>query len=155
HPVDRSPQVSPSAERSLARAPSGDQLTARSTHRPIEPIPAVRPNGMVDPPPGHGMGRYTGQTIAWRPCGTQDNRPEQCATVLAPLDYRHPDRAAVTIAVARRTTGSTASKGTIFTNPGGPGASGTGFLAGFNAHGLERSYDLVSWDPRGAGRSTP
>ena len=44
--------------------------------------------------------------------------------------------------------------GSLFINPGGPGGSGLDYLRYFDAAGLER-YDIVSWDPRGVGRSTP
>lgn len=129
--------------------------TARSTARPIQPVPRVHPNGMVDPPPGTGMARYTSQKINWTPCGTKGDRTKQCATVRAPLDYNHPGAQAITLTIARTPSTSTASKGMIFTNPGGPGASGVDFLDYFDPHGLGRSYDIVSWDPRGTGRSTP
>jgi len=129
--------------------------TARSAGRPIEPVPSVHVAGMVAPPPGHGMARYTAQKITWKPCGVRGDETKQCATVLAPLDYRHPDREAITLAVARRPSPTAHPKGMIFGNPGGPGGSGIDFLDEFDDHGLNRSYDLVSWDPRGTGRSTP
>lgn len=141
---------------SPARLPTvgDDGPTERSTGRPIEPVPSVHVAGMVAPPPGHGIGRYTGQKINWKPCGVEGDKTRQCATVLAPLDYRHPDKLAITLAVARRPS-TARSKGMIFGNPGGPGASGIDFLDGFDDHGLNKSYDLISWDPRGTGRSTP
>lgn len=132
-----------------------DYPSARSTGRPIERIPSVRPQGLVDPPPGKGMAAYTHQTVDWQPCPTKSAQTKQCATVLAPLDYDHPGRQAVTLVLARRPSATSESKRALFTNPGGPGASGVDFLDSFNDHGLHRSYDLVSWDARGTGRSTP
>lgn len=136
--------------------PSGTpRATATSTGRPIRPVPSVRPPGMVDPPPGHGMSRYTGQKINWRPCSTAGDATKQCATVLAPLDYADPNGTAITLAIARTPSTASHPKGAIFTNPGGPGSSGVGFLDYFDDHGLRNSYDIVSWDPRGTGGSTP
>ena len=45
----------------------------------------------------------------------------------------------------------------LVTNPGGPGSSGIDFLGGggpFNDE-INRRFDVVSWDPRGVGRSEP
>ncbi|GAB3920507.1 proteinase [Microlunatus endophyticus] len=137
--------------------PSGARppVTAGSTARPVEPVPSVRPPGMVDPPSGHGMSRYTGQKINWRACATHGDRTKQCATVLVPLDYAHPNGTAITLAIARTPSTAAHPEGSIFTNPGGPGASGVDFLDYFDDHGLRARFDIVSWDPRGTGNSTP
>ena len=45
----------------------------------------------------------------------------------------------------------------LVTNPGGPGNSGIDFLGDdgpFNDE-INRRFDVVSWDPRGVGRSEP
>ena len=42
----------------------------------------------------------------------------------------------------------------MFINPGGPGGSGVDYVGFFESKGLER-YDIVGWDPRGVGKSTP
>jgi len=118
-------------------------------------VPRVQIPGLTSPPPGHGLARYAGQKIDWKLCGVAGDETKQCATVLAPLDYQHPDKIAITLAIARRPSEAEHPKGMIFANPGGPGASGVDFLDGFDDHGLNKAYDLVSWDPRGTGRSTP
>lgn len=128
--------------------------TTTSTGRPLEPVPSVRPKGMVAAPAGTGLSRYTAQRLRWGSCSDTADTVKQCATVLVPLDYSHPDGPAITLAVARRpSTGR--SRGTLFINPGGPGGSGVDFVDYFAAHGLQKSYDIVGWDPRGVGRSTP
>ena len=58
------------------------------------------------------------------------------------------------LAVAKRPATSAKRLGSLIINPGGPGGSGVGYVGDFNAAGLER-YDIVGWDPRGVGRSTP
>ncbi len=122
-----------------------------STSRPTQSVPDRVPSGVVDPPPGHGMSRYTRQDLHWQDCRSA----EQCATVLAPLNYHKPNGKAVSLAVARKKDGYSRSKPALFTNPGGPGGSGVGFLDGFNSHGLDAHYNIFSWDPRGVGKSTP
>jgi pimeloyl-ACP methyl ester carboxylesterase len=44
--------------------------------------------------------------------------------------------------------------GPMFIDPGGPGGSGQDLVDYFDTKGLEQ-YDVVGWDPRGAGESTP
>lgn len=72
----------------------------------------------------------------------------------APLDYAAPDGQAITVALLKRPASEEPRAGTLFVNPGGPGASGVNFAARFDAKGLER-FDIIGWDPRGTGSSTP
>jgi pimeloyl-ACP methyl ester carboxylesterase len=118
--------------------------------RPLQPIPDVKPEGFAKPPPGSGLARYERQPLDWKECG----HGFLCSTMLAPLNYADPDGAAITLAVAKRPATSTKRLGSLIINPGGPGGSGVGYVGYFNATGLE-SYDIVGWDPRGVGRSTP
>jgi pimeloyl-ACP methyl ester carboxylesterase len=118
--------------------------------RPLQPIPDVKPEGFAKPPPGTGLARYERQRLDWKECG----HGFLCSTMLAPLNYADPDGAAITLALAKRPATSTKRLGSLIINPGGPGGSGVGYVGNFNATGLE-SYDIVGWDPRGVGRSTP
>lgn len=128
--------------------PSAPQST--STTRPTQPVPDHDPDGIVDPPSGKGMARYTRQPLHWSGCGSG----KECATVLAPLDYHRPDAKAVTLKLARKKK-KAGAKHTLFINPGGPGGSGVDFVDSFSPHGLDDDYTVVSWDPRGVGESTP
>lgn len=76
----------------------------------------------------------------------------QCAFVEVPVDHAHPDAGRVALAVARVRATQQPARGTIFINPGGPGASGREALTWVKRDGLE-AYDLVGWDPRGSGAS--
>ncbi len=108
----------------------------------------ARPPGFTAPPPGSGMQRFLDQRLTWHPCGGFD-----CATVIVPLDWDKPDGQAISLALTRaRATGHRV--GTLFINPGGPGGSGTDFVTWFPRAGLP-DFDVVGWDPRGSGRSTP
>ena len=129
-----------------APTPSGTPTAGR----PVQPIPSVRPNGFADPPPGSGIDRYRNQKLAWRPCGDGLT----CALIRAPLDYSEPDGTALTLAAARRAAAGSQRLGTLFINPGGPGGSGTSYVSYFDSAGLA-AYDIVGWDPRGVGASTP
>ncbi len=104
--------------------------------------------GTTDPPAGHGLARYLSQRLDWRACDSLE-----CATVLVPLDWDHPDGPAITLAL-RRAAASAQRQGTLFINPGGPGASGVDFVSRFPTQ-LFPGFDVVGWDTRGTGASTP
>src|SRR5205807_1915309 len=82
-----------------------------------------------------------------------------CATVQVPLDYAHPERK-ISILVDRLKASGTKQRyqGALLVNPGGPGASGLGFAAGLSfalPKEVLAGYDLIGFDPRGVGHSTP
>jgi pimeloyl-ACP methyl ester carboxylesterase len=91
--------------------------------------------------------------IRWEPCDRLE-----CATVRVPLGY-DPDGTAVAgerleLALVRKPASGPAA-GTIFVNPGGPGASGIDFIrAGFDlGPDIGSRFHLVGFDPRGVGDS--
>lgn len=82
----------------------------------------------------------------------------QCATVPVPVDYANPQGPQAQLAVIR-VPASGDRVGVLLVNPGGPGASAVDMVAGM-AVGLAdteitRRFDLVGFDPRGVGHSTP
>jgi len=99
---------------------------------------------------GPDLNAYLTQPLRWTDC----EQGTQCAAVAAPLDYADPGRAAVTLVMRRKPATKKPVLGTLFINPGGPGASGTEMVSSFASTGLE-AYDIVGWDPRGTGQSTP
>jgi pimeloyl-ACP methyl ester carboxylesterase len=98
--------------------------------------------------------------IAWRTCEDQPS-PWQCATIEVPLDYRRvADTRTVAISVTRLpAAGVDADRiGSLVLNPGGPGASGVDLAWQEQSQfprALRDRFDLVGFDPRGVGRSTP
>lgn len=119
-----------------------------SPDRLTEVESAATPQGFVGPPAGEGIQRYTDQQIAWQAC-----QGGECARVVVPLDWDEPDGQAITLAVFRkRATGT--HRGSLFVNPGGPGASGLAMARGFDGTPFP-GRDIVGWDPRGSGESTP
>lgn len=96
--------------------------------------------------------------LAWAECPDLAAAPFQCATLQAPLDDARPDGPQIRIAAIRHPATKPAERlGAIFFNPGGPGGRGTtalpDWIEQFPAQLRER-FDLISWDPRGIGRST-
>jgi pimeloyl-ACP methyl ester carboxylesterase len=83
----------------------------------------------------------------------------QCATLAVPLDYRAPAGAKIEIAISRLQT-ATADKrrGVLLFNPGGPGGPGLDLpllFAFLLPPAVTAQYDLVGFDPRFIGHSSP
>jgi pimeloyl-ACP methyl ester carboxylesterase len=114
------------------------------------PVTGSPPVGVSEPVP-----------VQWGSCASPPDaeaQPEiECGEVSVPLDYSKPDGARATIAVAR--VPATGDKiGSLVLNPGGPGYGGVDFLWGVLKDvpaKLRERFDLVGFDPRGVGRSTP
>ncbi|GAB3893871.1 alpha/beta hydrolase [Kibdelosporangium lantanae] len=90
----------------------------------------------------------------WMPCG-----PQECTTVTVPMDYGRPSGPTVSLTVSRiRTAKPELRRGVLLLIPGGPGNSGLTRPVTYHQRlpqeVLDR-YDLVGFDPRGTGVSTP
>ncbi|MER7701908.1 alpha/beta hydrolase [Kitasatospora sp. NPDC097605] len=93
------------------------------------------------------------------PSGAPADPRLRCTTVRVPLDYRAPRGRTIEIAVSKLPTAKPGlRRGILVHNGGGPGIASlhlpTAQEAGYPQEVLDR-YDLVSFDPRGVGRSTP
>ncbi|RZU12834.1 alpha/beta hydrolase [Streptomyces sp. BK239] len=91
------------------------------------------------------------------PSPLPDGDAWQCATMRAPLDWAEPKGDTIGIALIRARASGEASRriGSLVFNFGGPGGSGVATLPAFGEDyaTLRTRYDLVSFDPRGVGRS--
>lgn len=117
------------------RTPDAAQSSALESTKPAEPT----------------LRRYYDQQVSWRDCGSNE-----CTTVKVPLDYADPGGRSIELAVLRRPA-SGDRMGSLLVNPGGPGVAGTGYAENAEYYFSQRvldAYDVVGWDPRGAGDST-
>ena len=105
-----------------------------------------------------GLESFYSQSIDWQDC-SDGTSPFQCGTVTVPLDYNNPGGRTITIALKKLpASDSDAEQGSLFFNPGGPGVSGIRTLetlATALPEELRAGYDVVGFDPRGIGQSTP
>jgi pimeloyl-ACP methyl ester carboxylesterase len=93
-------------------------------------------------------------SITWTPCPKVAGY--ECGTLSVPLDYAHPSKGTVPLAVMERPVPN--SEGVIVFNPGGPGESGDlilPILANLMPETLQQHFSFVSFDERGTGASEP
>ena len=111
-----------------------------------------------------GLESFYGQKVAWYDCvatggmeKSADKTGFQCAKVKVPLDYSKPDGQTIEIAMKKHAATGSVRQGTLFMNPGGPGGSGVDEVGGMvdsTFAGVQKSYDIIGFDPRGVGSST-
>lgn len=121
------------------------------------PDDATRMNASVPELPA----RFTQQKVHWTACGA-DVTPTavsgaQCGWVKVPVDYASPDGKTVNLRVSRvQAKDHNRRLGSLFFNPGGPGAGGAADVADGNWQAGSQArarYDLVGFDPRGIAGS--
>ena len=118
--------------------------------------PAVAVPTTAAPPPVITTTTARPAAPAWAAC----QNGFECATLSPPLDYDHPDGRTAKLALIRlRASGPpTARIGSVFVNPGGPGASAVAFARAarsFIRPAVLARFDVVAFDPRGTGASSP
>lgn len=132
-------------------------------------VPVTAPGATGSPSPGSSPSRavpkdhpaalaafYT-QTVDWSPCS--DNAKHECATMEVPVDYARPTGDRFTLAL-RKAPATDPSKrlGSLVINPGGPGGSGVQYAQYSSfafSPAVRAAYDIVGFDPRGIGGSSP
>ena len=110
-----------------------------------------------------GLESFYHQDLTWTDC-TDDatGTAFQCATVTVPLDYDNPQGQTITVALKKLPSTSSSPRGSVFLNPGGPGGSGISTIESqaelYKSGDLSEvlaNYDVIGFDPRGVGQSTP
>jgi pimeloyl-ACP methyl ester carboxylesterase len=122
------------------------------------PAPSLSPKPLPSPTATDGeaaLERYYSQDVDWRRC----RQRLQCAEIEVPLDYEAPGGETITISLLKVPAGSDDRRvGSLVVNPGGPGGSGIEYAANASAYfgaELRQAFDIVGFDPRGVGESTP
>ena len=140
----------------------GLALSACSQPVPEQPSPGEIPAGLE---------RFYNQELTFGPCAdyaTTDadakafaNDTVECARLEVPLDYENPDGRTAQIALLRVPAKGEPSQriGSMLLNPGGPGYSGMGHAIAVAKDAADspvtERFDLIGFDPRGVGASTP
>lgn len=100
----------------------------------------------------------TSATFGWAPFGADDSGVE-LGSIEVPIDYDDPSLGTFDLFIARHLATNPGQRiGSLVVNPGGPGfgASDWAILAASNyGRALLEHFDIVGWDPRGTGLSTP
>ncbi|MGW1023083.1 alpha/beta hydrolase [Streptomyces sp. NPDC002577] len=122
-------------------SPKDEDLTAQKLKWKACPVPSPLEGSSQSPSPLPGGEEW------------------ECATMKAPLDWSDPKGATIGIALIRAKASGPKDQriGSLIFNFGGPGGSGVTTLPAFGDQytKLRTRYDLVSFDPRGVGRSDP
>jgi pimeloyl-ACP methyl ester carboxylesterase len=115
---------------------------------------------------------YMTQSVKWKSCADDtllpddwqieafDSEAAQCASFNVPASYSSEygrDLSDLTIEVLKSPALDQADKlGTLYFNPGGPGGSGIEVVQYLDIpKEIRRKYDIVGFDPRGVGKSSP
>ena len=108
---------------------------------------------------GAALGQTTKPALEWAPCG--DVPDTECAGLEVPVDYAKPYGAKFTLRLGRAPAVDPAKrKGVLLLLPGGPGPGIAEMMGGDerkvqHVADFQQQYDVVTWDPRGIGKSSP
>jgi len=99
------------------------------------------------------------EEIIWSPCLNDPAGESECGQLAVPFDYDDPNVGSFTLFLTRLPATDGANKiGSMLVNPGGPGFGGSSVAKDaqyyFSSELLDR-FDIIGWDPRGTGKSTP
>ncbi|PKY96230.1 alpha/beta hydrolase [Actinomyces naeslundii] len=128
---------------------------------PVVAAPAVAAKAAVP----EGLESFYSQKVEWYDCGATGGMERsaqrtgfQCAKVKVPLDYSKPDGQTIEVAMKKHLATGSVRQGSLFANPGGPGYSGVAMVENNEVQfspDVNASFDIISFDPRGVGDSTP
>ncbi|MPY64943.1 alpha/beta hydrolase, partial [Streptomyces spongiae] len=120
-------------------------------------VPAVSAAGPADAPAAHAD-----QRPAWGPCPPAEKELNatgaRCADVTVPLDHSAPGGRTIRVKISRiEARDPTHRRGILLSNPGGPGGAGLASTLALRPTlgDVADRYDLIGFDPRFLGESTP
>jgi pimeloyl-ACP methyl ester carboxylesterase len=100
------------------------------------------------------------QPIDWKTCDSAAAPSNiTCGFIEVPFDYNNPDQGSFVLSVKKRAAADpTLRVGSLLVNPGGPGFGGSSLAVDaeyYFSTTLLQYFDIIAWDPRGTGDSTP
>ena len=97
--------------------------------------------------------------IEWKACDGNTSTEVECGNIEVPFDYADPDQGSFVLYVKKHNASNPASRiGSMMVNPGGPGFGGSSLADDaqyYFSQDLIDNFDIIAWDPRGTGESTP
>jgi pimeloyl-ACP methyl ester carboxylesterase len=130
----------------LAGCTSGGSPSSGGSSRPAQ-TPSTNPAAELE--------TFYAQQAQWSACGDGF----ECTRVQVPIDYADPEAGVIELALVRLPAADPSQRiGSLLVNPGGPGGSGLKYAQGASAaisDAVRERYDVVGFDPRGVGESTP
>ena len=97
--------------------------------------------------------------IEWKACDGNTGTEVECGNIEVPFDYADPDQGSFVLYVKKHNASNPASRiGSMMVNPGGPGFGGSSLADDaqyYFSQDLIDNFDIIAWDPRGTGESTP
>jgi hypothetical protein len=113
--------------------------------------------------PTDSLPKHNATSIDWAPCDLDlpsnlqelvdaNGEPLFCAILEVPLDYTNPkDDRTTGLQLIKVNANKEPFKGSVLTNPGGPGGSGVEFMTDEGKavrDGLGGQFDVIGFDPR-------
>jgi pimeloyl-ACP methyl ester carboxylesterase len=83
----------------------------------------------------------------------------ECGNIEVPFDYADPEQGSFVLYLKKHNAANPADRiGSMMVNPGGPGFGGSSLADDaeyYFSQDLIDRFDIIAWDPRGTGESTP
>ncbi|MCS4276261.1 pimeloyl-ACP methyl ester carboxylesterase [Mycetocola sp. BIGb0189] len=98
---------------------------------------------------------FYGQEVSWRACGSKLT----CADIKTPMNWEDPGAGDLTLSLVRAAASGSDRIGSLLVNPGGPGGSGVELVKDSLDFAVDKTlqsrFDVIGFDPRGVGKSSP
>jgi pimeloyl-ACP methyl ester carboxylesterase len=97
--------------------------------------------------------------IEWKACDGSTSTEVECGSIEVPFNYTDPEQGSFVLFAKKHNAASPADRiGSMMVNPGGPGFGGSSLADDaqyYFSQDLIDHFDIIAWDPRGTGESTP